>query len=192
MKKLISILLVLVMLFSACSNVFADNELTPAKLKENVLTYYDENEATIKAALKEAAGEAAYFIDAFDIRTAVSNHLDYYGQDICDFCIEICNLKADADEKTAKIAAKIAEELVLLFNTIYPGAGFGDALKANIETFAYSYAPTIVDQYKVPLNLATIVSDNPMFFVIFSLVELVVIIGLLTALHKNKNTAKMV
>lgn len=192
MKKFISILLVLVMLFSACSNVFADEELTAAKVKENVLAYYDENEATIKAALKSAAGDAAYLIDSFDIKAAVSNHLDLYGEDVRDFCVEICNSSADKDTKTQTIADYMTESLVLLFNAmfslIFPGAG--ETLRANIAAFASSYAPTIVEQYKTQLNLATIVSNNPIFFVVFSLVELVVILGLLAALLKNKKAAK--
>lgn len=188
MKKIISILLSLVMVFSACSNVFADGELTPEKVSENVLAYYDDNKDTIMAALKEAAGDAAYLIDQFDIKASISSYLGLHAEDICDFCIEICGLNADKDTKTAKIEEYLAKCLAGLFDIMYPGAG--NLLSANIQSFASEYAPTIVEQYKTQLNLATIVSDNPLFFVGFSLVELVVIIGLLVALSKSKKAAK--
>ncbi len=188
MKKVISVLLVLVMLLGTCSNAFADGSLTPEEVTEECLAYYDTNKEAIMAALKDAAGDFAAMLDYFDVRGVLAGYLDVNAPAVCLYLEEICGSPAGREEKTANIADYLTNSLIALFNMMMPGAG--GMLAENIRAFADSYAPTIVEQYKEQLNLATIVSDNPMFFFIFSLAELIAIVGLIVALAKSKKAAK--
>ena len=192
MKKFISILLVLVMLFSACSNAFADSNLDEDDVTTQILQYYTDNEVTIMAALKTAAGEYAGMLDnpSFDIKASLAGFLEISIGGICEFMEDICASNASKEEKTSKIAEYLADTLVKFFNYMVPSWNIGTALAPNIQSFAEDYAKTIVTDFAQQLNLATLVSDNPMFFFVFSLVELVAIIGLAIALGKRKNSVK--
>ena len=194
MKKFISILLVLVMLFSACSNAFAIDKLDTETVKGQIMAYYDANETTIKDILKSAAGDYAFLIDspACDIRASLENYVNANIEGICAYMENICASSASEAEKTADIAEYMTNALIEIFNTMLTvfGISVTAELESIISSFAAGYAPTIVDQYRPQLGLATILSDNPMFFFFFSLVELVAIIALIVALGKKKNATK--